>query len=168
MPRRSNRLKAVRYLGNDQGEHLVTGPTGALSFSRPRLASGIAGVAGRLAFCLQGDDMGGLPGDLGIAGSLLGFHGGIAGGLFGSLMGHAGQPESVALSGSCIASDADRVAGGLSFGECWVVCPGSRAKLLQFRLLRVRGCAQPVVKTRPLKIIHLTPPLRGSIGRPSI
>jgi hypothetical protein len=51
---------------------------------------------------LQGDVMGGVPGDLGIAGSLLGFHGGIAGGLLGSLMGNAGQPGSVALGSSRI------------------------------------------------------------------
>ena len=94
--------------------------------------------------------MGGLPGDLGIAGRLLGFRSGIAGGLLGGLMGNAGQPGSFALSSARIASDVDRVAGGLSFGECRVVYPGSRSKLLQFRLLRVRGCAQPVIKTRPL------------------
>src|ERR1700736_4546269 len=35
---------------------------GALSFSRPRLASGVAGIAGRLLFGLEGDVMGGLPG----------------------------------------------------------------------------------------------------------
>src|SRR5580692_2339278 len=90
---------------------------GALSFSRPRLASGVAGIAGRL-LC--------------------------------GLMGNAGQPGSFALGSARIASDVDRVAGGLSFGECRVVYPGSRSKLLQFRLLRVRGCAQPVIKTRPL------------------
>ena len=62
---------------------------GALSFSGRRLASGIAGIAGRLAFGLEGDIMGGLSGDLGIARSLLGFRGGIAGGLFGGLTGNA-------------------------------------------------------------------------------
>src|SRR3984893_18733 len=112
---------------------------GALSFSRPRLASGVAGIAGRLLFGLEGDIMGGLPGG-----------GGIAGGLRGGLRGNAGQPGSFALGSARIASDVDRVAGGLSFGECRVVYPGSRSKLLQFRLLRVRGCAQPVIKTRPL------------------
>jgi len=129
-------------------------PVGAPSSSRPRLASGIASIAGRPAIGLQGDVMGGLPGYLGIAGGIL-----------GGLMGNAGQPGSVALGSSRIASDADRVACGLSFGECRVVYPGSRAKLLQFCLLRVRGCAQPVINTRPLKIAHLTPPLRGSVGR---
>jgi hypothetical protein len=49
---------------------------------------------GRLAFGLQGDVMGGLPGDLGIAGSLLGFRCGIAGGLLSGLSGNAGQPRS--------------------------------------------------------------------------
>ena len=47
--------------------------------------------------------MGGLAGDLGIAGSIL-----------CDLTGNAGQPGSLSLG---IASDADRVAGGLSFGE---------------------------------------------------
>ena len=50
--------------------------------------------------------MGGLVGDLGIAGSLL-----------CDLTGKAGQPGSVTLGRARIASDADRVAGGLSFGE---------------------------------------------------
>src|SRR6202035_1812747 len=138
---------------------------GALSFSRPRLASGVAGIAGRLLFGLEGDIMGGLPGDLGIAGRLLGFRSGIAGGLLGGLMGNAGQPGSFALGSARIASDVDRVARGLSLGECRVVYPGSRSKLLQFRPLRVRGCAQPVIKARLLKMAHLPPPLRGSVGR---
>jgi hypothetical protein len=61
--------------------------------------------------------MGGLPGALGIAGSLLGFHGGIAGGLLGGLTGNAGQ-----LGSAHIGSDADGLTGGLSFGECrWFV-----------------------------------------------
>ena len=132
---------------------------GALSFSRPRLARGIAGIAGRLALGLQGDVIGRLPGDLGTAGSLLGFHrsiagrllgfhGGIAGGLLGDLTGNAGQPGSVALGSARLASEADSLSGGLSFGECRIVCLGSRTKLLQLRLLRLRGCAQSVVKTR--------------------
>ena len=102
-----------------------------------------------------------MPGDPSIAGRLLGFHrsiagglldflGGLAGGLLVGLTGNVGQPGSVALGGARIASDADSLSGGLSFGECRVVCPGSRTKLLQFRLLRVRGCAQSVVKTRSL------------------
>ena len=52
--------------------------------------------------------MGGLPGDLGIAGRLLGFRSGIAGGLLGGLMGDAGQPGSLALGSARIASDVDR------------------------------------------------------------
>src|SRR4029077_18216818 len=126
---------------------------GALSFSRPCLASGIAGVAGRLALGLQGDVIGGLPGDLGTAGRLLGFHrsiagglrgflGGIAGGLLVGLTGNAGQPGSVALGRAPVASDARSLPGGPAFGECRIVCPGSRTKLLQLRLLRLRGCAQ--------------------------
>jgi len=96
--------------------------------------------------------MGGLPGDLGIAGRLLGFRSGIAGGLLGGLMGNAGQPGSFALGSARIASDVDRVAGGLSFGECRVVYPGSRSKLLQFRLLRVRGCARRSSKLVPFRL----------------
>src|ERR1700730_10957902 len=65
---------------------------GALSFSRPCLASGIAGIAGRLAFGLQYDVIGRLPSDLGIAGRLLGFHRSIAGGLLGFLGGIEGVP----------------------------------------------------------------------------
>src|ERR1700737_4670018 len=129
---------------------------GALSFSRPCLASGITG---RLALGLQGDIIGGLPGDLGTAGSLLGFHrsiagglrgflGGIAGGLLVGLTGNAGQSDSVTLGSARVASDAHSLSGDLSFGECRIVCLGSRTKLLQLRLLRVRGCAQSVVEAR--------------------
>ena len=107
----------------DEQRHLAVLQSGssAPTFSRPRLASGIAGIAGRLAFGLQGDVMGGLPGDLGIARRLLGFHGGIAGGLLGGLTGNAGQPGTVTLGSARRASDADGVTGGLSFGECRVV-----------------------------------------------
>jgi hypothetical protein len=108
---------------------------GALSFSRPRLASGITGIAGRLALGFQGDVIGGSPGDLGTAGSLLGCRCSIAGGLLVGLAGNAGQPGS---GSARIASDADSLSGGLSSGECRIVCPGSRTKLLQLRLLRER------------------------------
>ena len=84
--------------------------------------SGIAGISGCLAFGLQGDVMGGLPGASASRAGLLGFHGGIAGGL---LSGSRAMPGSVALGSARITSDADSVAGGLSFGECWAVCPGS-------------------------------------------
>jgi hypothetical protein len=98
---------------------------------------------------LQGDVIGRLPGELGSAGRLLGFHrsiagglrgclGDTAGGLFVGLTSNAGQPGSVALGGARIASDADGLSSGLSFGECRIVCPGSRTKLLQLRLLRER------------------------------
>src|ERR1700682_4187895 len=69
---------------------------------------------GRLAFGFQSDVMGGLPGALGIAGSLLGFHGGVPGGLLGGLTGNAGQLGSVALGSARIASDADRAPGNFS------------------------------------------------------
>jgi len=95
----------------------------------------------------QGNVIGGLPGDLDSAGGLLCFHCGSAGRLFGFhysiagglLAGNAGQPGSVALGSAHIASDADSLAGSLSFGECRIVCLGSRTKLLQFRLLRARS-----------------------------
>ena len=73
--------------------------------------------------------MGGLRGDLGIAGSLLGFHGGIAGGLLGSLMGNAGQPGSVALGSSRFASDADRVPGGILMATTKDVAEPKQARL---------------------------------------
>ena len=60
--------------------------------------------------------MGGLPGDLGIAGRLLGFRSGIAGGLLGGLMGNAGQPGSFALGSARIASDVNRGDGNGVFG----------------------------------------------------
>jgi len=56
-----------------------------------RLARGIASVAGRLAFGLQGNVRSGLPSNLGITVSLLSFRGGIAGGLRGGLTGDARQ-----------------------------------------------------------------------------
>jgi hypothetical protein len=138
-----------------------TCPQGALSFSRPCLASGVAGIAGRLALSFQGNVIGCLPGDLGTAGSLLGFHRSIAGGILGchcnipggllvGLTGKPSQPGSVALGSARVASDADSLSGGLSFGECRIVCLGSRAKLLQLRLLRFRSCAQSLVKARSL------------------
>src|ERR1700738_22179 len=107
---------------------------GALSFSRPRLASGVAGIAGRLLFGLEGDIRGALPGDLGIAGRLLGFRSGIAGGLLGGLMGNAGQPGSFALGSARIASDVDRVAGGLVFGGSRVGFPRSPSQHLPLLL----------------------------------
>jgi hypothetical protein len=54
---------------------------------------------------------------------------------------------------ACIAGDADGMPGGLSFGEGRVVRRGFRAKLLQFRLLRVRRGAQSVVKTVSLNLL---------------
>ena len=96
---------------------------------------------------------------------LLGFRCSIAGGLLASLTSKPDQPRRVALGNARIASEADSLPGGLSFGDRRIVCPGSRTKILQFRLLRARGCAQSVVKIRPLGIIHLTPPLRGSVGQ---
>jgi hypothetical protein len=74
----------------------------------------------------------GLLGDLGIAGSLLG---GLAG-----------------IGNTRIAGDVDCVPGGLTFDECWISRAGFRAKLLQFRLLRVRRCAQSVLETRPFEL----------------
>jgi len=129
---------------------------GALSFSRSRLTRGIAGIAGRLAFGLQDDITGGLLGDFCIAGGLVGgLTGGllgdlcISGGLFGGLTGNARQPGILALGNARIAGDVDCVPGGLPFGECRVVRPRFRAKLVQFRFLRARRCTQSVVKTRP-------------------
>jgi len=82
----------------------------------------------------QGNVIGCLPGDLGSAGRFLGLRcsvaggllGGIAGGLLVGFTGNASQPGSVAFGGARIASEADSLSGGLSFGECRVVCPGSR------------------------------------------
>jgi hypothetical protein len=114
---------------------------------------------------LQGDVISSLPGDLGSAGRFLGFNCSIAGSLLGGLTSKPGQPGSVALGSARIASDADSLSGGLSFRECRIVCRGSRTKLLQFRPLRVRGCAQSVVKLVLLELsisLHL---MRGSVGR---
>jgi hypothetical protein len=88
---------------------------------------------------LQYDVIGGLPGDLGSVGLLLGFDCGTAGRLLGcrciagsllvGLTGNAGQPGSVALGSARIARAADSLPGRLSFGEWRIVGPGSRTKL---------------------------------------
>ena len=70
---------------------------------------------------------------------LLGFRCSIAGGLLASLTSKPDHPRRVALGNARIASEADSLPGGLSFGDRRIVCPGSRTKILQFRLLRARG-----------------------------
>jgi hypothetical protein len=119
-------LSAVTEGGFRPCPDLQASGQAALSFARSGLTRGIAGIACRLTFGLQGGTESniarGLLGDLDNAGSLL-----------GGLAGNARQPGSLAIGNTRIAGDVDCVPGGLTFDECRISRAGFRAKLLQFQ-----------------------------------
>ena len=117
------------------------------------LASGMAGVAGRVALGLQGDVIGRLPGaasSASAAASRAAF----------SPASRASRTTRDALRSAMRASRARLIA-------CRAACrsaiagsfvPDLARKFSSSAFFALAGCAQSVVKIRPLGIIHLTPP----------
>ena len=153
----------------------ATGPDNVTRSPLPRLACGIAGVAGGFLLRQRGDVTRGLVRSLlqsiHLPHGSSGLFSGMPFGLFGGLLGTGGLP----LGGPGVPGDDCGAAGRLPFDGRRVVPPRLCAELLQLGLSGLRGGTQPFAKTFSLKPLiysnprSLAPPssqrTAASIGR---
>ena len=136
----------------------AAGPNNITRSPLPRLASGIAGVAGGFLLRQRGDVTCGLV--RGLSQSIRFPHGSLGllsampFGLFGGRLGLGGLP----LGGTGVPGDGCGLAGRLPFDGRRVVRPRLCAELLQLGLSGLRGGAQPFAETLFLETAHLSNP----------